>query len=125
LFKKAIDMRAKQNALFSKFKFAPAVIEEWEKMVTDWDNDHDNANPYAEPETGESCRSNPFREINHKYNIGTTIAQVNKELALEEVEEARRGVIYLHDVSPNAFLRVGLELEEQQYVLVPCSYSMI
>jgi hypothetical protein len=45
---------------------------------------------------------------------GTTIAQVHKELALEEVEDARRGVIYLHDISPNTFLKVGLELEEQQ-----------
>jgi hypothetical protein len=45
---------------------------------------------------------------------GTTIAQVHKELALEEVDEARRGVIHLHDTTPNTFLKVGLELEEQQ-----------
>ena len=118
-------MRAKQNALFNRFKFAPTIVEKWEKMVSDWDNDHDKANPYAEPEMGKSRRSNPFREINHKYTIGTTIAQVNKELALEEVEEARHGVIYLHDVSPNTFLCIGLELEKQQFVLITCPYFAI
>jgi hypothetical protein len=46
--------------------------------------------------------------------IGTTIAQVHKELALEEVEEARRGIIHSHETTPNTFLKVGLELEEQQ-----------
>jgi hypothetical protein len=43
-----------------------------------------------------------------------TTVQVNNELAQEEVQEATRGDIQLHEVTPATFLRVGLELEEQQ-----------
>jgi hypothetical protein len=54
LFKKAIKMRAKHQAYFDRhsLKFTPAVIEKWEKMVMDWDEDHAKVNPYAEPEIG-------------------------------------------------------------------------
>jgi hypothetical protein len=45
------------------------------------------------------------------------MAQVNKELADEELGEEKRGDIRLHEVSQTTFLRVGLELEEQQYVV--------
>jgi hypothetical protein len=45
---------------------------------------------------------------------GTTMANVNKELAEEELAEASRGEIQLHEVSRTTFLRVGFELEEQQ-----------
>jgi hypothetical protein len=36
---------------------------------------------------------------------------------LEELADAKRGILPLHDVSPNVFLTVGLELEEQQWVM--------
>jgi hypothetical protein len=49
--------------------------------------------------------------------VGSTTAEVRLELAKEEAEEAKRGEFPPHDVSPNMFLAVGLELEEQQYVL--------
>jgi hypothetical protein len=42
-----------------------------------------------------------------------TTAQVNKELAQEEIEDARQGEVS-SDVLPSTFLRVGLQLEEQQ-----------
>jgi hypothetical protein len=47
-------MRAKHQAYFDRhsLKFTPAIIEKWEKMVMDWDEDHAKVNPYAEPEIG-------------------------------------------------------------------------
>jgi len=42
------------------------------------------------------------------------MAQVRLELAGEELDKASKGTLPLHDVSPNNFLRIGLELEEQQ-----------
>jgi hypothetical protein len=45
------------------------------------------------------------------------MAQVRLELANEELVEAKKGSELSHEVSPNVFLQVGLELEEQQYVL--------
>jgi hypothetical protein len=44
----------------------------------------------------------------------STAAQVTKELAQEEVDEAKRGDIQLHEITPASFLRTGFELEEQQ-----------
>jgi hypothetical protein len=45
---------------------------------------------------------------------GSSMADVRLELAKEEVEEAEGGRIQLHETSPNIFLQIGLELEDQQ-----------
>jgi hypothetical protein len=42
------------------------------------------------------------------------MADVRLELAKEEMKEAEGGHMQLHDTSPNTFLHIGLELEEQQ-----------
>jgi hypothetical protein len=42
------------------------------------------------------------------------MADVRLELAKEEMEEANGGHIQLHETSPNIFLQIGLELEDQQ-----------
>jgi len=44
------------------------------------------------------------------------MAHVRLKLAQEELEEAEAGVEPIHEISANAFIQVGLELEEQQYV---------
>jgi hypothetical protein len=46
-----------------------------------------------------------------------TMANIRLELAKEELEEAKMGAELAHNISPNIFLQVGLELEEQQYVI--------
>jgi hypothetical protein len=46
------------------------------------------------------------------------MAKVRLELADEELERARNGSASVHDVSPNAFLHIGLDLEEHQYVSI-------
>ena len=45
------------------------------------------------------------------------MTDVKLELAKEEEADAGRGVIRSHEVSAGTFLTVGLELEEQQYVV--------
>jgi hypothetical protein len=45
------------------------------------------------------------------------MTDVKLELAKEEEADARCGVIRSHETSAGAFLTVGLELEEQQYVV--------
>jgi hypothetical protein len=42
------------------------------------------------------------------------MAEVHLELAEEEMEEAEGGHMQLHETSPNVFLQIDLELEEQQ-----------
>lgn len=50
--------------------------------------------------------------------------EVRLQFAKEEEEDARKGVLALHDVSPSGFVTAGLELEEEQCVtLVLCIKS--
>jgi hypothetical protein len=42
------------------------------------------------------------------------MADVRLELVKEEMKEAEGGHMQLHDTSPNTFLHISLELEEQQ-----------
>jgi hypothetical protein len=42
------------------------------------------------------------------------MTQVKTELTLEELSDAKQGILPLHDMSPNTFLSIGFELEEQQ-----------
>jgi hypothetical protein len=48
-------MQTKHGQAFSQFTatFPPAVVQRWEKMVTDWDKDMSKRNPYEEPPAGK------------------------------------------------------------------------
>lgn len=46
-----------------------------------------------------------------------TLKDVQEELGREEAEERRRGVISLHETTASVFISMGLDLEEQQYVI--------
>jgi len=52
--KKALVMQVKHEQAFVKFNgtFPPAVVDKWETMVTEWDNDKTKKNPYEEPVAG-------------------------------------------------------------------------
>jgi hypothetical protein len=43
-------MSAKHNALFTKFSsnFSPDIVEKWEMMVNDWEDDLSKKNPFEE-----------------------------------------------------------------------------
>jgi hypothetical protein len=73
-------------------------VAEWSKMVDDWESGVSEENPYILPD------------------IGSTEEEVRLKFAQEEAEQARRGVLALHEVSPSAFMQFGLDLEETQYV---------
>jgi hypothetical protein len=47
-------MQVKHEQAFVKFNgtFPPAVVDKWEKMVTEWDSDKTKKNPYEEPVAG-------------------------------------------------------------------------
>ncbi|KAK7024290.1 hypothetical protein VNI00_016414 [Paramarasmius palmivorus] len=80
-------------------KFQGANVEEWTKMVTDWENGLTDENPYVKPD------------------IGFTEDDVRYQFAQEEAEQARTGHPSVHDVSPSAFMYMALDLEEEQRVL--------
>lgn len=49
-------MRIKQHRIFREYNvtFAPAMVQNWEKMVQDWNDDHTKPDPYEELMTGMS-----------------------------------------------------------------------
>jgi hypothetical protein len=48
-------MQTKHGLAFASFNstFPPSVVDEWEKMVLDWDMDKKSKNPYKEPVAGK------------------------------------------------------------------------
>lgn len=51
--------------------------------------------------------------------LAVTEAQVKKTLAKEEEKYLNDGGSALHTTSPSAFLTLGLELEDTQYIAFP------
>jgi hypothetical protein len=51
----AFEMRKRSWGHFVRFNstYEKDTMDAWEKMVTDWDSDKTNPNPYEEPKTGQ------------------------------------------------------------------------
>jgi hypothetical protein len=48
--------------------------------------------------------------------VSSQMVQLRLEVAVEEMEKINHGEAATHDLSPFAFLQLGLDLEEQQCV---------
>ncbi|KAH9977013.1 hypothetical protein BGW80DRAFT_1249823 [Lactifluus volemus] len=97
----AIKMRAKHKALFVKFseRFSQVQITQWMRVIELWEEDPRSTNPYDEPDAL------------------TSLKEVMLELAKEDLDSAIEGDRPISDVSANVFLKMALELEEQQRIL--------
>ncbi|KAI9059925.1 hypothetical protein FKP32DRAFT_1613943 [Trametes sanguinea] len=100
----ASKMAIKQRAAFDEFNatFPADVTREWERLVEIW-----NVNPTAVPD--------PFAEPEAKIKFNA----VRLQFAQEEMHDLTSGATVppLLDLSPSTFIQLGLELEEQQYVV--------
>lgn len=107
------DQRAIANALTEMYD--SKTIDKWAEVVAAWHRDHTQVDPYAEP---EPCKPHTFATTNSNPKltiiIATTYSAVRLELAIEEAADARAGVPSLHKLSPSAFLRQALDIEEKQ-----------
>lgn len=85
------DIAAKYDAVF------PGVtLLKWKDMVTKWKLDHTQPDPYMEVEKSVS------------------IAETRLILAKEEAEDARKGLHAPHKITASIFIKMGLDIEEQQ-----------
>ena len=94
------------------------LVEKWEAICTAWEEDaypKSCENPY---ETEATCKFSIFSsyDMNLPLFIAMTEAKVRKEFAEEEEVRLSAGEESLHDVSPSAFVFLGLELEDLQCV---------
>ena len=117
-FRTAIAMSAKHEALFSKFSsnFSNEIVEKWEKIVRTWEEDPTSKNPFFEASVGELSTFDVKVTIINCGPGGANTARVRLDIANEEMSSMQHDQAPTHDVSPYAFLQIGLDLEEQQYV---------
>ncbi|KAL0571336.1 hypothetical protein V5O48_010634 [Marasmius crinis-equi] len=100
LRKRRADAR-QQTAIHDQFfqEFSdsqPGHSAEWLRMIEDWEAGRTELNPYS---------------LSKK---GTTEKDVRLAYATKEMEALAAGDPFLHDVSPSAFLVMGLDIEEEQ-----------
>ncbi|KAJ7871245.1 hypothetical protein B0H14DRAFT_2257556, partial [Mycena olivaceomarginata] len=94
---KAIPERNFQHDSLATFTEHQAEhVPTWKVMVEVFEADSKNPNPYEVPKSG------------------STENEVRLELVWEEAAEQEHGILPIHNVSPSAFVLVGLDLEEQQ-----------
>ncbi|KAF7365532.1 CxC2 domain-containing protein [Mycena venus] len=72
-------------------------VEEWKRMVHDFEKDPKKKNPYE------------------AVVMGLTEIEVRRQFQREEEEEAKRGLPAKHRVTPSAFMTECLDVEEQQH----------
>ena len=111
----AYKLKIRQEAVFAQFtaKFAPEVVDRWAAMIDAWETDHQKPNPYEDVGKGRLSLL-VLIYLALILVLASTMAQVRLELAEEELDKAKRGSAPNHDILPNVFLQLGLELEEQQ-----------
>jgi hypothetical protein len=86
------------------------------EMVTAWEKDHTQPNPYVVIKSGQFiplfyCLS-IFRALTS--TAGVTEADVKPLLAKEEAELAAQGVVTLNEVNASAVVVAGLDLQDHQ-----------
>ncbi|KAL0570105.1 hypothetical protein V5O48_011855 [Marasmius crinis-equi] len=89
------------NQFFDEFTKSQSYHSaEWLKMIEDWDAGRSEVNPYS---------------LSKK---GVTKKDVRLAYGQKEMEALVAGDPFLHDVSPSAFMVMGLDIEEEQRQLV-------
>ena len=118
-FNNAFKMSAKQKEVFNQLSatFSTQTIKKWEAMVETWEVNPQAPNPYKEPESGELFFLCTFYSIVYLICVvETTLHDVRLELAKEEAAQVALGNMPCHKISMSAFLIIGFELEDSQYV---------
>ncbi|KAA1479478.1 hypothetical protein DENSPDRAFT_855406 [Dentipellis sp. KUC8613] len=123
--KEAVQMLTEQQTRYNELKetFPTAVIGRWERMITLWDADGSQPNPYEEavsdsPIAGKMCASSAIRAPSPAEGIVLPCdASAAPSTSKEEARQASQGVLSVHEMTSGTFLSVGMELQEQQRLL--------
>ncbi|KAK7038932.1 hypothetical protein VNI00_010323 [Paramarasmius palmivorus] len=103
LFKRRREARIQcevQSAELLDFSCAVSeTLEEWMKMAMAWESGESDVNPYSLP------------------HQGITEDDIRLKYAEKEAEQHQLGIPALHEVSPSAFMMLGLDIEEEQRLL--------
>ena len=112
---KAAEMASKQRKVADEFSatFDNETIQKWKAMAEKWQGDHSHPNPYVSNERGTFSRRDSVAKSHH-YLPASKLSEIRLRLAEGEATDAEHGHHAPHKVSAPVFVRMGLELEEQQ-----------
>jgi len=83
-------------------------------MVREWEVDPSRPNPYVSNDRSMAFfTSSQSSELTHIWSA-LKISEIRLRLAQEEAEEAENGQRAPHQISVSVFVRMGIELEDQQ-----------
>ena len=108
-------MKEKHTAINEKFNttLPKDVLLSWTEMVSRWEQDKTEPNPYSHTERGMIAASQCFCYANSF--LAGNMAEVRRRLAEADKQDAQHGHTP-HEVPASVFIRSGLEIEEQQWV---------
>ena len=93
--------------------YLPTTVDEWRKMRDEFDLDQSKPNPYEEVDN-RACSFNNYLILSDQ-SPDVTLAELKLELLKEEARE-QVGHGPSPKVSPGAFFRKAIEIEDRRYV---------
>ena len=106
--------------------FPLETTQSWARMVKKWETNPSYPNPYISKEHGK-CFLTSYDKCLNSFSPASKVSAVRLRLAQEETEGTERGGDAINKVSASVFMRMGLELEDQQYdcLFIRCLMSDI
>ena len=93
--------------------FPPETVGKWQRMVQEWEANSSHPNPYVSNDHGKFFRLTLII-MTHIILLALKVSEIRLQLAEKEAVEVERGQRAPHQVSASVFIRMGLELEDQQ-----------
>lgn len=112
-------MALKQRKVADNFTatFTGETVQRWRQMVKEWQANSSLPNPYVSNDRGMFFCCCFFRCNTLRFFFqASKLSEARLRLTQEEVAEAEHGQHAPHKISVSVFIRMGLELEDQQYV---------
>lgn len=115
---KAVEAASKQRKASDDFTetFPQDVVQQWRRMVREWEVNRSRPNPYVSNDRGRFLYSSFNVLWFTVVLLASKVSEVRLRLAQEEAAEVEKGQRAPHQISASVFIRMGLELEDQQYV---------
>lgn len=113
---KAKEMASVQRKAAGDFTatFPETTIHQWKRMVQEWEANPSCPNPYVSNDRGRVFVLFQVYPILKIVCSALKISEIRLRLAQEEIDRVGSGEKSLHQISPSVFIRMGLELEDQQ-----------
>ena len=111
-----MSKRCKQTCYEFERQTSAETVREWREMKCSWEQDSSKADPYKVAEKRESHQP-PWlgRADRCLLSTAASVDAIKRKLAEAEALEVASGNQIPHKLHPSSFVRMGLEIEDQQY----------